>query len=430
LEERSHGVVVDRLSDWFHVYQGTGGSHTFVDVMTDLCRNFGVPETVTSDGGPHFTSLATLDFFRQYGIHHRRTSVGNPHANSRAEIAVKTAKRLLRDNTSISGGLNTVRVTQALLSHRNTPDRDTGLSPAYMLLGRQLKEFLPSRTPLRDVNDMSQLWKNVANWRELALAKRSAADQEKWSRQTRQPPPLTTGDDVMVQNMTGNHPSKWDKRGRIVKVLPFDQFEVMVDGSRRLTLRNRKHLRKFSPINGSYTPSRGSTHTPVWPAQHSITPVDSTTLADNATPLTDQQRYKVDTPPCPNFNQDACIRTGQLHAPETVPERTETTSPGDVEPISTLPTPASPQPRQPEPPRTEEKEANVPASTFKEAKPHPLATSDTQSRPRRSTRSNKGVTSKYRDFYRSRLLFADQEGASATRRGPASASLSRGHSLG
>ncbi len=125
----SYGVVVDRFSGWFHVYKGTGGAHT----------------------------------------------------NSRAEIAVKTAKRLLRDNTSLSGGLNTLRMTQALSTYRNTPDRDTGLSPAYMLLGRSLKEFLPNRTPIRNSTDMSMLWQDVANWRELALAKRSAVDQEKWS---------------------------------------------------------------------------------------------------------------------------------------------------------------------------------------------------------------------------------------------------------
>ena len=102
-------------------------------VMTDLCRNFGVPESLTTDGGPHFTTQLNQDFCRQYGIHHRQTSVGNTHANSRAEIAVKTAKRLLRENSSLSGGLNTLPMTQALLAYRNTPDRDTCLSQAYMI---------------------------------------------------------------------------------------------------------------------------------------------------------------------------------------------------------------------------------------------------------------------------------------------------------
>jgi hypothetical protein len=71
--------------------------------------------------------------------------VGFAHANTRAELAVKSAKRLLRENISPSRELNNVAVTRAVLQYRNTPDKDTGLSPAYMLLGRQLKDFLPAK---------------------------------------------------------------------------------------------------------------------------------------------------------------------------------------------------------------------------------------------------------------------------------------------
>ena len=52
----------------------------------------------------------------------------------------------------------------------------------------------------------------------------------------------------MVQNQVGNHPLRWDKRGTIVKCEGFDQYQVMIDGSRRLTRRNRKYLRMFTPF--------------------------------------------------------------------------------------------------------------------------------------------------------------------------------------
>ena len=107
--------------------------------------------------------------------------------------------------------LGNVAVTRAVLTHRNTPDRDTGLSPAYMLLGRQLKDFLPSKPdhlpPLDSHKDLSSKWQEIAEWRELALAKRSAKDQENLSSHVKDLAPLEMGDHVMVQNQAGNQQS-------------------------------------------------------------------------------------------------------------------------------------------------------------------------------------------------------------------------------
>ena len=56
-------------------------------------------------------------------------------SNGRAEVAVKTVKRALDTDT----------FARALLLLRNTPDRDTGTSPAELLIlfGRRLRNALP-----------------------------------------------------------------------------------------------------------------------------------------------------------------------------------------------------------------------------------------------------------------------------------------------
>ena len=47
-----------------------------------------------------------------------------------------------------------------------------------------------------------------------------------------------------IQNQTGRSSNKWDKTGLVVQVGANDQYVVKVRGSGRLTLRNRKYLRR------------------------------------------------------------------------------------------------------------------------------------------------------------------------------------------
>ena len=89
---------------------------------------------------------------------------------------------------------------------------------------------------------MGEMWMNLAHAREKALGRRATNAEKQWSEHTKALPPLKVGDTVMVQSL------RWDKRGTIVKCEGFDQYQVMIDGSRRLTRRNRKYLRMFTPF--------------------------------------------------------------------------------------------------------------------------------------------------------------------------------------
>jgi hypothetical protein len=82
------------------------------------------------------------------------------------------------------------------------------------------------------------------------LAPRGAKLHDKLKQGTKELPPLEIGDHVMLQNQLGNKPKHWDKRGVVVQADPKTrQYKVMAFGSRRLTLRNRKFLRKYTPIS-------------------------------------------------------------------------------------------------------------------------------------------------------------------------------------
>jgi hypothetical protein len=140
-------LVVDWFSNWLQVSTGKGGAHKLISLLGQCFHSFGIPETLTSDGGLECTAGNTQEFLRKLGVHNRLTSVGFPHANQKAERSVGSPKRVIRDSVKPNGELDPVPLVKGLFTLRNTPDQDTGMSPAQMLLGCDLRDFLPGTNP-------------------------------------------------------------------------------------------------------------------------------------------------------------------------------------------------------------------------------------------------------------------------------------------
>ena len=159
------------------------------------------------------------------------------------------------DNINGDGNLDNDKMVRALLMKRNTPDPGCRLSPSEVLFGRKLRDTLPFIRKDIDLfanTQISDHWRKAWQLKEESLKARYVKTHEKLHEHSR---PLQVGDQVLIQNQTGQYPTRWDRSGVIVDARGNDQYCVKVAGTGRITLRNRRFLRKYNPhlLHGSPT---------------------------------------------------------------------------------------------------------------------------------------------------------------------------------
>ena len=234
-------VFVCRYSNWISVYHSRSG--TTAELLTTLrcyMGTFGVMEELATDGDSVYTSKEAQEFFKRFDIRHRVSSSYFPHSNQRAETAVKAAKRMIQDNTGPNGSLDTDTFLSALLMHRNTPSAGLKMSPSEVIFGKKIRDLFPVK---EGQLKMDPEWHNRLQLRDAALARRHAKRGQDLHEHTRSLRRLEVGEIVSIQNQKGNKSKRWECTGKIVEVKEHDQYVVKVDGSGRLTTRNRRFLR-------------------------------------------------------------------------------------------------------------------------------------------------------------------------------------------
>ena len=216
-------VIVDRYSNWPIIERAKDGAKGLITTLRKCFTTYGIPEEIATDGGTEFTSAETKRFLKNWGTNHRMSSVAYPHSNCRAEVGVKTAKRIIADNTAANGDLDTDTLQRAILQYRNTPDQSTKISPAQCIFGRPTRDLIPIWPRKYKPH---KTWRETLKLREKALQKRHLKISERLHEHTRRLPPLCVGDYVRIQNQTGNFPRRWDKTGQVIEVRQYNQYLV------------------------------------------------------------------------------------------------------------------------------------------------------------------------------------------------------------
>ena len=190
-------VTVDYFSSFIEVDYLT--STTANDIIIKFQVNFaryGIPFEIVSDQGPQFTSTQFHSMVNKWGIVHTMSSPGHHQSNGKAEAAVKTVKHMmykcLQDGTD---------VYEALFELMNTPQQDTGLSPAQLMFGRLIITRLPSAT------------NQPVNKKQSAVAQKRHTRRQQTVRQSnnrcaRDLVPLQTRQPVYYQHLEGQ---RWRK---------------------------------------------------------------------------------------------------------------------------------------------------------------------------------------------------------------------------
>ena len=215
-----------------------------------------------------------------------------------------------------------------------------------------------------------------ADFREQALARRHILKQEQLSHNTKPLPPLATGDLVMIQDQAANkQPGKWTQTGRIIEVQKFDSYLIKIDGSRTVTKRNRKFLRRIVPFINAVAQPQPETNpeAPVVPVStNTPTPTPNTTPTVGTTPIPSQTRT-------PKLTSRQPIKERWIVTKKSQTKETNTTV-SAVPALPTTPTPIPslikpPEPTSGQPVRerwivTKKPPTEVPVITTNNAKEH------------------------------------------------------------
>ena len=258
-------------------------SNSIIDVIREFFQRFGVPEELALDGGPNIMSREIKAFLYKWGTTIRQSSAYYPKSNGRAEAAVKTMKRIVDGNTGSKGSLKTDEIAKALLQYRNTPLKTGKKSPAQLLLGRSLRDSIPQPASSYQV---ASHWQQYLRHREVAYNDATAKVKAYHDASpTKQYDEISIGTHVICQNM---HNKRWDRTGVIMDIPKHRQYIIKMDGSGRLSLRNRIHIRPVLSMkphmvnlgnDNTTLPHSSSSGTSSHPSTESLT--DPTTTSNN-----------------------------------------------------------------------------------------------------------------------------------------------------
>ena len=141
-------VIYDLHSKWPELtITGSVTSQVNVDFLESLFSHCGLPQTITTDHGPQFISTEFTSYLENRGIRHIHTALYHPQANGGVERFHQSLKNGIRAHQAQSCSFKQA-IHLSLLQCCATQHSTTGVSPASLMLGRELNLPLDRLCPI------------------------------------------------------------------------------------------------------------------------------------------------------------------------------------------------------------------------------------------------------------------------------------------
>lgn len=185
-------VVVDYFSRFFEIeVMRSVTSKRIIDALGPMFARWGFPFSVKSDNGPQFISEEFEQYMRDHGIEHRVSPPLWPQANGEVERQNRSLLKSLK--ISNSEGRNwREELYKFLVAYRSTPHSSTGVTPTFLMQGRELRSKLPE---LRRENSIKNEGVREHDW-ERKLSGKLYSDTKRGAKISE----VTPGSKVLLKN--------------------------------------------------------------------------------------------------------------------------------------------------------------------------------------------------------------------------------------
>ena len=161
-------VLTDYFTKYVEIYpiQNQEAS-TIASVLTkEFFSRFGVPNFLHSDQGTQFESKLFQEICSLLGIEKTRTTPFHPQSDGQSERNIKTLSRMIAMTTKEQENWDEY-LPFLSMAYRATPQDSTGLTPNFLMFGRELSMLvdvmigLPQDQPMSELDYVKRLQKKL-----------------------------------------------------------------------------------------------------------------------------------------------------------------------------------------------------------------------------------------------------------------------------